>query len=238
MPYRKQQFANNEIYHIVLRGIDDNLIFKNVDDYYRGIFSIYEFNTTKPVTIQYRRKVRARIKREPDRGPSSIADERDRLVDILTFCFMPNHIHLLVKQIKDGGISKFMGKFGTGYGGYLNRKYQRKGHVFQNRFLAVPIKNDKQLTTVFIYIHANPISLIEPGWKETGIKNTEEVIKFLDNYQWSSYLDYIGIKNFPSVTERSLFLETLNKESGCREIIEDWVKHKGNIQEFPELFLE
>ena len=54
MPYRHQLLINGEIYHIVSRGIDDNLIFKNADDYYRGIFSIYEFNNAKPVEIYKR----------------------------------------------------------------------------------------------------------------------------------------------------------------------------------------
>ena len=63
MPYRKEQFVNGEIYHIVIRGIDDNLIFKDIDDHYRGVFSIYEFNTTKLVVIRERRRMRAQIKK-------------------------------------------------------------------------------------------------------------------------------------------------------------------------------
>ena len=94
---------------------------------------------------------------------------------------MPNHVHLLLRQLKDSGIFKFMKKFGSGYGRYFNKKYNRKGYVFQNRFLAVPIKTDKQLKVVFAYIHANPVSLIEPKWKERGIKNFNKVIKFIEN---------------------------------------------------------
>ena len=244
MPYRKQQFANNEIYHITIRKIGDDLLFKNIDDYYRGIFSIYEFNNTKPITIQYQRKVRAKLKKEKeivvetDRGPSSIIDRRDRLVDILTFCFMPNHMHLLIKQLKDNGITKFMSKLGTGYGGYFNRKYSQKGYVFQNRFSAVHIETEEQLMAVFAYIHINPISLIEPKWKEKGIQNMEKIIEFLENYKWSSYLDYIGKKNFPSVTEREFMLKVVNGEQGCKKIVEEWIKYKGEIKEFSELALE
>lgn len=235
MPYRKEQFVKGEIYHILLRGIDDNLIFKDVDAYYRGIFSIYEFNTTKPITIRKRREIRARIKR---RGPSSVVDERNKLVEVLAFCFMPNHIHLLLKQLKDNGITKFMSKLGTGYGGYFNRKYGRKGYVFQNRFSAVRIENDNQLKNVFVYIHTNPTALIEPHWKERGIENPEEVIKFLENFKWSSYPDYIGKKNFPSVTERNLILEIMKKEQGCKEFVEYWIRYKGKIREFSNLALE
>ena len=241
MPYRKQQLINDEIYHIVSRGIDDNLIFKDKNDYYRGIFSIYEFNNSKPVSIKERRKIRASIKKiQATRGPSSGAevDERDKLVEILAFCFMPNHIHLLVKQLKDGGITKFMRKFGTGYGGYFNRKYNRQGYVFQNRFSAVHIENNEQLRTVFVYVHTNPTALIEPKWKEIGIKEPESVIKFLEDYKWSSYLDYIGKKNFPSVTDREFILKIMNGEPGCKEFVDAWVKYKGKISEFINLSLE
>ncbi len=179
MPYRKVEFADGEIYHIILRGIDGMLLFKDLNDHYRGIFSVYEFNDLRPVTIQRRREERNRFKKlisEEGRGrPTSTAleqvGEREKLVDILAFCFMPNHIHLLLRQRKDGGIHKFMVKLGSGYGRYFNQKNQRKGYVFQNRFQSVHIEDDNQLRVVINYIHANPISLIEPKFKEEGIKN-------------------------------------------------------------------
>jgi hypothetical protein len=59
MPQRKEQFVTGEIYHIVVRALDDNLIFRDTNDYFRGIFSIYEFNNAKPVNISIRRRDRA-----------------------------------------------------------------------------------------------------------------------------------------------------------------------------------
>lgn len=240
MPYRHEQFVDGEIYHVILRGLDDNLIFKDIDDYYRGIFSIYEFNNSKAVEIlERRRQIRVMKKKfKGERVSLNLLDERDKLVEVLAFCFMPNHIHLLLMQLKNDGITKFMRKFGAGYGGYFNRKYNRKGYVFQNRFKAVHIKNDEQLRVVFVYIHTNGISLIEPRWKELGIKNSQEIIKFLENYKWSSHLDYIGKKNFPSVTNRDFILEIIGGEKGCQEYVEDWIKYKGEIKEFRELLLE
>jgi len=238
MPYRKQQFISGEIYHLISRGIDDNIIFKDVNDYYRGIFSIYEFNSVKAVTIQLRRKIRNAFKKKNKKLDTvSIIDERDKLIEVLAFCFMPNHIHLLVRQLKADGITKFMSKFGTGYAGYFNRKYKRKGYVFQNRFKDVHIKDDNQLRVVFTYIHTNPISLIEPKWKEKGIKNPKKVVDFLENYKWSSYQDYINKKNFPSVTEREFLSEVMNGVEGCREAIKNWIIDKKNKKN-SELFLE
>ena len=237
MPYRKEQFANNEIYHVILRGLDDNLIFKDLNDYYRGIFSIYEFNNSKPVEIRRRRQERRKEKKIDGDPLSVIIDPREKFVDILCFCFMPNHIHLLLRQLKDSGITKFMRKVGAGYGRYFNKKYERRGYVFQNRFRCIYIKDDDQLKIIFNYIHANPISLIEPGWKEKGIKSKNGAINFLEDYKWSSFVDYIGENNFPSVTERGFMLEFLDGYKGCKKSLEDWIEYK-KISNSESIFLE
>jgi putative transposase len=234
MVYHREGFADGEIYHIILRALDNNLIFKDENDYYRGIFSIYEFNNSIPVEIWLRRKQRKKEKL------GDTISQRDLLVNVLAFCFMPNHIHLLLKQSSEGGITRFMRKLGVGYAGYFNRKYQRKGHVFQNRFKDVHIKNDNQLMAVVNYIHTNPVSLIEPSWKTSGVKNLslEEVIKFLENYKWSSYQDYLGRQNFPSVTERDFMVETMKTAGGCKNAVDDWVKCKKDFMPHEELLLE
>ena len=144
---------------------------------------------------------------------------------------MPNHIHLLVRQRKDDGITQFMRKFGAGYATYFNKKYNRKGHLFQGRFRAVHVKTNDQLKIEFAYVHTNGIALIEPKWKEMGIKNPRKVIKFLENYKWSSYPDYIGKKNFPSVTERDFMLKIMGGKEGCKKFIENWIKYKKNIRD-------
>ncbi|PIS35880.1 MAG: hypothetical protein COT36_00065, partial [Parcubacteria group bacterium CG08_land_8_20_14_0_20_38_56] len=234
MPRRKENFANEEVYHLVTRAIDDNIIFKDTNDHYRGIYSIYEFNTTKAVVIRDRRSARSRIKKtlkKLNKDPRLATDSRDKLVEILAFCIMPNHLHLLVRQLKDGGISKFMAKSGGGYGGYFNRKYHRKGYVFRDNFKAVPVKNDEQLKVVWAYIHANPVSLIEPKWKERGVRNFKKAIQFLENYKWSSYRDYIRGDNFPSVTERKFILDVMGGVTQSKEFLKDHIKYKAEIKD-------
>ncbi len=219
----------------------DSVIFSDENDYYRGIFSIYEFNNAKPVSIWLRRLQRKKEKLL--QGPTlqyfrgEVVPKRDKFVEVLAFCFMSNHIHLLVRQLKDNGISKLMQKIGTGYAVYFNKKYNRKGHLF-NQFKSIHIENDNQLKNVFVYIHTNPISLIEAGWKEKGIENPNKIIKFLENYKWSSYQDYIGKKSFPSITDRDFLLKVMGGERGCKEAVENWVKYKKEINDFAGVILE
>jgi putative transposase len=229
MAIKRPRLTNGEIYHVIIRGVGDMKIFKEQNDYYRMIFSLYEFNNSRPVEIRIRRQKR-KIERMYGGQTSGIfSDDRDLLVEILEFCFMPNHVHLLLRQIRNNGITKFMKKLGTGYGGYFNRRYTRKGHLFQNRFQAIHIETDDQLQTIFVYIHTNPISLVEPKWKEKGIKDKNKAINFIEKYKWSSYLDYINKKNFPSVTNRELLGGVMGKNEKCKKFVNDWIKHKSEL---------
>jgi putative transposase len=235
MSIKRPLLVNNEIYHIILRGVADSVIFKDRNDYYRGVFSLYEFNDINPVLIRDRRRARLRAKKE---GREQFSANRDMFVEILTFYFMPNHIHLLLRQIKNDGITQFMKKFGTGYAVYFNKKYNRKGHLFQGRFRAVHIKTNEQLRTVFVYIHTNGVSLLEPKWKEKGIINLKKVIKFLENYKWSSYADYLSKKNFPSLTKRGFLLKVMGGKKGCREFVNGWIEYKKELGDFNKIALE
>jgi len=259
MPKRAREFIKGEFYHIVLRRIKDELLFVDVDDYYRGIFSLYEFNNEKSVTIREKRRIRQRFKETIQRiekgeipikvfdleGKSNMRIDKDAMVDkrelivkLLAFCLMPNHIHLLVQEIKEGGISKFMQKLGSGLAGYFKRKYgiKLKGHFFQDRFSAIHIKTEEQLKVVFVYIHTNPLSLIEPNWKEKGIGDLKKAINFVENYKWSSYQDYLGKKNFPSVTQRDFILEIMGGEKNCKSWVDAWIKQKGEIKKIIEKY--
>jgi putative transposase len=218
MAYRKVQLVNDEIYHVVVRGAGDMEIFKDEHDYYRGIFSLYEFNNSSGVTIRDRRATRLKNKKI-DRRMSS--GDRNMLVEVMAFCFMPNHIHLLLRQINDEGITKFMRKFGTGYSHYFNKKHNKMGHLFQGRFKPVIIEDDRQLEVVFTYIHTNPVSLIEPKWKEKGIKDAERAYEFLENFKWHSFPDYLGKQNFPSVIQRDFLFEQMGEIDGCRKAVKN-----------------
>lgn len=240
-----RNFINGEIYHITLRRIGNELLFGDIDDYYRGIFYVYECNTLKPINIRERRIARAKFKKalqkiEINRGPTPAEalwkDERDLLVEVLVFCLMPNHIHLLLRQLKDKGISKYIQKIGSGYPVYFKQKYKisLRGHFFQDRFHAVHIDDENQLRVVFTYIHTNPTLLIEPDWKGKGVKDPQKVIEFLENYKWSSYQDYLGKKNFPSVTQREFLLKIMGGPEGCKRWVNDWIKYQGEIRKIIE----
>lgn len=238
MPNKRPPLANGETYHIVIRAIEGLKLFRDKQDYFRIIHDLFEFNDKKRVSSKFRVNQYLAKKGQLTRSYRVNEEKRDVLVEILAFCLMPNHVHLLVRQIQDHGISEFMRKVGIGYACYYNQKYKRIGHVFQGRYRMVHIKDDKQLITVFIYIHTNPTAIIFPKWKEKGIGNLNKAIRFLESYRWSSYPDYLGNKNFPSVTFREFLIQTMGGVKECRRFINDWLAFKKELADSDTVAIE
>ncbi len=128
--------------------------------------------------------------------PLDKIERGDTIVDIGAYCLMPNHFHILAREKIKNGISIFMGKLSTAYSMYFNKKHERTGKLFEGVFKATHANNDRYLEYLFVYIHLNPIKIIEPKWKDQGILNINNAKQFLEDYYFSSYFDYskYGIK--------------------------------------------
>ncbi len=213
-------FINEQFYHLYNRGVEKRKIFMNDSDYYRFIHDLYEFND-KNATVNVIYHLRNKKKQEDPFF--AIKKPKELLIDILCYSLMPNHYHLFVRQRMDGGVSRFMQKLGVGYTNYFNQKYERKGVLFQGKFKAVPIENDVQFTHISRYIHLNSVELIEPNWKEKRIKDWKKIKKFLESYRWSSYLDYIGKQNFPSLIKKEFLFNYFDNEREYQKFVESWV---------------
>ena len=208
---KKPVFINGQICHVYNRGVDKRQTFMEKGDYFRFIHDLYEFNDEAPALHPLSQPRRSPNTSEVELLKIGRSRKRELLVEILVFCLMPNHFHLLLRQIKEKGIERFMQKQGTGYTNYFNKKYERSGALFQGRFKAVLVEDDAQLLHLPYYIHCNPIDLIEPNWRERGIGEPKKVMEFLESYRWSSFPDYIGKKNFPSVTSRDFIAEIVGR---------------------------
>ncbi|MBI4159739.1 transposase [Candidatus Wolfebacteria bacterium] len=219
-------FASGEIYHIYNRGVEKRVVFSDDKDHYRFIHDLFEFNDEDAtVNIYYRRSRLNELSYEVQ--PRKVNQERKPrklLVEILAFCLMPNHFHLLLRQLGKAGITRFMQKLGTGYTMYFNQRYERTGALFQGRFKSVVVSDDSHFIHLPYYIHANPLDLKFPEWRGKNIKNTREALAHLENYRWSSFLDYIGRKNFPSVTSRQFLLDFCGGSKNYKRNFSQWLR--------------
>jgi putative transposase len=182
--------------HVLNRGVEGKTIFPQTGDYVRFVHGLYSFNDSASAN-NTSHSLRS----------GSIKKQRHRLVDIHGWCLMRNHYHLLLSELEEGGISKFMMKLNVGYAKYFNDKYDRKGYVFQGRTKKVPIVRDSHFNHILNYIHLNPLDYLRGAekWRARSVKNVASAEKFLKHYRWSSYLDYCGQNNFPSIITTEFF---------------------------------
>ncbi len=212
----------NGIYHVLSRGVDKRQIFMGDKDRYRFIHDLFEFNDReKVIDNSYYFNIR-------DVGHHEISNKERRprklLVDILAFCLMPNHYHLLLSPRIKNGVSLFMKKLNGGYVKFFNQRHERTGTLFERKYKSVLVENQAHFIHLPYYIHSNPLDMVAPEWRERKINDLDKAMNFLEEYKWSSHLDYLGKKNFPSVTQRDFLLEIFGGERGYKKALNSWLK--------------
>ncbi len=212
---RKFNFSVDEYYHVYSRGVDKREIFMDDEDRERFLRLLYLSNSTKAIRFNDLKDLRYE---EIDREEIKTA--------IGVYCLMPNHFHLLVRETTEGGISTFMGKLLTAYSTYFNKKYKRTGTLFESTFRARHVDNDNYLKYLFAYIHLNPVKLVDPEWKEFGIRDKKAAEEFLKNYRYSSYHEYMGLKREEGDTlTRNVFPEYFENAHSFDQFIKDWLEY-------------
>ncbi|MDO8514549.1 MAG: transposase [bacterium] len=156
----REPCVTDEWYHCYNRGVDKRRVFGHRRDYERFMSLLYLSNGTKAETVSERFKVDLQsilADKHVDRG--------EQLVDIGAFALMPTHVHLLLRQLQDNGIARFMQKVFTGYTMYFNSRNDRTGSLFSGTYKAKHIRDDRYLKQVVPYILLNPAELFAPEWK-------------------------------------------------------------------------
>ena len=110
--------------------------------------------------------------------------------ELYAYCLMDNHVHLLIKQ-NTADLSSIMKKIQSSYVYFFNWKYERSGHLFQDRYRSECVEDNEYFYMVIRYIHQNPV--------KAGISS-------IDSYKWSSYNDYITSMG---ITDTAFFMEML-----------------------------
>ncbi len=192
-----------ELHHALNRGVEKKNIFLDTQDYARFVHDLFEFNKVPP-THNLRRLTGGDNKKMFDLR-SRTSDKK--LVDLHGWCLMKNHYHLLLSERIDGGRVLFLRRLNIGYAKYFNEKYKRSGYLFQGRTKKVPVTTDAHFLHILHYIHLNPLDFLSGAqkWRALKVRDTARALAHLDAYKWSSYRDYCGIRNFPSILSIDLF---------------------------------
>ena len=178
MPKRDVVLANNEIYHLVNKGITLQNVFISKRNLQRAVDTLFYYQNIN-IPCKYSKFI---VQSTENRNGliKEMRQKKEFLVEIISYCLMPNHFHFLVKQVEDKGITKFVSNFTNSYTRYFNTINDRHGPLFQGNFRAKRIENDEQLLHVSRYIHLNPFS-------SYLVKNFNELKK----YEYSSFPEYL-----------------------------------------------
>lgn len=167
--------ADGLIYHVFTKSIEGYRIFRNNADYerMRGLLSFYKIKNPVMRYCQFQEL------KNKDRFFMKYPVSEELLVEIIAYCLMPTHIHLILSEQNEKGISLYMARILNSYTRYFNTKYKRKGPLWQGRFKKVPVRTDEQLYHLTRYLHLNPTS--------------ENLVTKPEDWRFSSYREFLGL---------------------------------------------
>jgi putative transposase len=142
-------------------------------------------------------------------------------VELISYCLMPNHYHLIVKQKNPGGVSKLIKQISNAYTYYFNRKYEKEGSLFQGKYKAIAIE-PANLTEIIRYIHLNPTS----SWLVDNPKD----------YQWSSHREYL--EQAEGLCSKEEVLKEFESIKDFQNFINDQNNYKNNLVKIQNLVID
>ncbi len=168
-------YVKDGFYHIYNRGVEKRTVFESVQDY--KVFLKYLSEYLSPVEDKKNKRKSFTLQGLTFQGlPHQPKNYFDK-IELVAFCLMPNHFHLLIKQLDEYSMKNFMNSLTTRYTMYFNKKYDRVGSLFQGVYKAVLVNNNDYLIHLSRYIHLNPYEL------------TKDLAS-----AYSSYADYLEIR--------------------------------------------
>ena len=219
MPVRKIPLVMGETYHILSKSIAGYEIFRNEAEYERmkALFRYYQAtNTIRKFSLFFNTKDKQEFyKKYPSPG--------EKLVEIICYCVMPTHIHLVLHQLKEDGITRYINSILNSYSHYFNIKTKRRGPLWESRFSNILIKTDEQLTHLSLYIHLNPV--------------TAYLVDKPQNWPFSSYQEFLGQIE---VKQRLCnYVKLMQVEpKGYKEFVDSRIDYQRKLASMKRFFLE
>lgn len=223
MPGRKVPLIKGHYYHIINRGVGGIPIYRNKWNYKRFInYLIYYQNINSPGRYSYFLNLPLKERKSILKD---LKQSKEFYVDLICYCLMPTHFHLLLKQNTETGISKFLSQITNAYTKYFNSVNNRKGSLFQGKFKSVKIDTEEQLVHVSRYIHLNPYS----GGLANDFKNLIE-------HSYSSLSEYISETN--NMCQKEIILKLFRSGHNYREFVCDRADYQRELEFIKHLVLE
>lgn len=208
MPTKPRSFREGSYYHVFNRGVEKRTIFQSRRDFQRFLSTMVYYTHDQPIPFAINERLGLPHETLPiPANPEGLMER----IKIVAYCLMPNHYHLLVKELIGGGTSRFLSDLQNSYTKYFNKKHERVGVLFQGTFKAKEITDEPSLRQLTRYIHLNPLV--------SRRSNPEGLMEKPQEWLYSSYPEWINLKN-PHIVDG--------------EEIKRWVTLAGGVQKYRE----
>jgi len=179
---RKNRLVIGEIYHVMNKSIAGYQIFNSPADYERllRMLDFFSYNEISDRFYLFAQNI-------SEKGLSfdlelqKISSGKNKRIRLIAYCIMPTHIHLVLQEIQNAGISRFMSDLSNSYAKYFNPKHKRQGPLWSGPFKNVSCLSDEQLLHLTRYIHLNPV--------------TAYLTNHPEEWPFSSYSEYLDEKH-------------------------------------------
>jgi len=219
--YRKDELVNNEFYHICSKSIAGYIIFNNDREFFR-MLALLKYYQIEVVPARFSHFIKNIGIKGFDAKFEKSFDKKNRLVRIVAYCLMPTHVHLILEQLKDEGISRYMSNVLNSYSRYFNTLHKRKGPLWQGRFKSILVDGEEQLVHLTRYIHLNP--------------TTSQIVRAPQEWIYSSYREYLERNDEQKFC---LFDDVLEISAGeYKKFCEDRISYQQELAKIKSLVLE
>jgi putative transposase len=207
-----KEYEAGGYYHLYNRGVNKRLIFKDQQDY-STFLSYLQFYLSPPPNSPDQINLQGESLKVLKVSPSRRLKNYKHEIELLAYCLMPNHFHLMLRQMTDHGIDHFMRSISTKYVRYFNTRYNRLGPLFQGPYKAVKVENEYQFTYLTKYIHRNPLSL----------STFKDSPRRLSQYKYSSYANYLHLfkQSWVSTEDILSYFAKTNRRLSYQNFVEE-----------------
>lgn len=176
---RKNLLVPDEVYHVFNKSIAGYKVFNDEKDFTR-IQQMFRYYQHQDPPTRFSHFINSHeVRSSGVTAPLKVlSEETTKAVQIIAYCVMPTHIHLVLKQLTENGVSTFMSKVLNSFTRYFNEKHKRKGPLWEGRFKNVQVNSDDQLLHLTRYVHLNPV--------------TAYLCERAEDWNPSSYHEYVG----------------------------------------------
>ena len=244
-----EPFIVGDFIHVYNQGNRKELVFLSKTDYWRFMRELRFFNDERDISefgkgltglIASQKEILQGL--DPGEGHNTFEwrpewGEPRPLVEVISYCLMPNHYHLLLREIVPGGVSKFMKKVGGGYTVYRNTTNKSVGRIFRSQYRSKTVADEKHLQYLDVYIQVfNPFELFEGGIAG-ALENFDAAFQFALDYPFCSLGEVYGTRDL-HIVSRDCFKDVFPNVQIYKEFCKDALITRNSREFLGKLMME